>query len=136
MAPNPLHARPGARVIQIGRKGYGAALMGGIEAASGHFVIMGDADGSYDFTDLDGFVEQLRAGFKLVIGNRFKGGIMPVGNAVLNRYIGNPALSFNWPCTFFLTRDGTSIAECAASRDRRFSIYNCKPQAWNSPVRW
>jgi glycosyltransferase involved in cell wall biosynthesis len=84
----------GARVIQVENKGYGAALIGGIEAAKGRFVIMADADDSYDFTDLDGFVERLRLGFKLVVGNRFKGGIMPGAMPVLNRYLGNPVLSF------------------------------------------
>ena len=84
----------GARVIRIENKGYGAALIGGIEAAKGRFVIMADADDSYDFTDLDGFVDRLRRGFKLVIGNRFKGGIMPGAMPLLNRYLGNPVLSF------------------------------------------
>jgi glycosyltransferase involved in cell wall biosynthesis len=84
----------GARVVQIESKGYGAALIGGIEAAQGRFVIMADADDSYDFTNLDGFVDRLRRGFKLVIGNRFKGGIMPGAMPLLNRYLGNPALSF------------------------------------------
>jgi glycosyltransferase involved in cell wall biosynthesis len=84
----------GARVIQVKNKGYGAALIGGIEAAKGRFVIMADADDSYDFTDLDGFVEGLRQGFKLVVGNRFQGGILPGAMPLLNRYLGNPALSF------------------------------------------
>jgi Glycosyl transferase family 2 len=84
----------GARVVQIENKGYGAALIGGIEAANGRFVIMADADDSYDFTDLDGFLDRLRRGFKLVIGNRFKGGIMPGAMPLLNRYLGNPVLSF------------------------------------------
>ncbi|MGO9992204.1 MAG: glycosyltransferase family 2 protein [Steroidobacteraceae bacterium] len=84
----------GARVIQVENKGYGAALIGGIEAAKGRFVIMADADDSYDFTDLDGFVEGLRQGFKLVVGNRFQGGISPGAMPILNRYLGNPALSF------------------------------------------
>jgi glycosyltransferase involved in cell wall biosynthesis len=83
----------GARVVQIKEKGYGAALIGGIEAANGRFVIMADADDSYDFTDLDGFVERLRRGCKLVIGNRFKGGIKPGAMPLLNRYLGNPFLS-------------------------------------------
>lgn len=84
----------GARVVQIEQKGYGAALIGGIAAAKGQFVIMADADDSYDFTDLDGFLDRLRRGFKLVIGNRFKGGIMPGAMPILNRYLGNPVLSF------------------------------------------
>jgi glycosyltransferase involved in cell wall biosynthesis len=84
----------GARVVQIENKGYGAALIGGINAARGRFVIMADADDSYDFTNLDDFVDGLRQGFKLVIGNRFAGGIMPGAMPFLNRYLGNPVLSF------------------------------------------
>jgi glycosyltransferase involved in cell wall biosynthesis len=84
----------GARVLEVARKGYGSALIGGIQGAKGRFVIMADADDSYDFTDLDAFVDRLREGFKLVMGNRFKGGIMPGAMPVLNRYLGNPVLSF------------------------------------------
>jgi glycosyltransferase involved in cell wall biosynthesis len=84
----------GARVIQVENKGYGAALIGGIEAARGRFVIVADADDSYDLANLGGFVDRLRRGFKLVVGNRFKGGIMPGAMPLLNRYLGNPALSF------------------------------------------
>jgi glycosyltransferase involved in cell wall biosynthesis len=83
----------GARVVEVQNKGYGAALMGGIEAANGRYVIMADADDSYDFTDLDGFLDRLRHGFKLVIGNRFQGKIKPGAMPLLNRYLGNPALS-------------------------------------------
>jgi glycosyltransferase involved in cell wall biosynthesis len=88
-----LAAAAGARVIEVANKGYGAALMGGIQAANGRYVIMADADDSYDFTDLDGFVDGLRRGFKLVIGNRFQGGIKPGAMPLLNRYLGNPVLS-------------------------------------------
>jgi glycosyltransferase involved in cell wall biosynthesis len=84
----------GARVVHVENKGYGAALIGGIQAAQGRYVIMADADDSYDFANLDGFLERLRRGVKLVIGNRFKGGIMPGAMPVLNRYLGNPVLSF------------------------------------------
>lgn len=84
----------GARVVQISQKGYGAALIGGIEAAKGRYVIIGDADNSYDFANLDDFVDGLRKGFKLVVGNRFQGGIMPGAMPVLNRYLGNPVLTF------------------------------------------
>src|SRR3984957_3860109 len=83
----------GARVVRIENRGYGAALIGGIEAAKGRFVIMADADDSYDFADLDGFVDRLRHGFKLVIGNRFQGQIKPGAMPILNRYLGNPVLS-------------------------------------------
>jgi glycosyltransferase involved in cell wall biosynthesis len=83
----------GARVIDVPNKGYGAALIGGIEAAKGRYVIMADADDSYDFADLDGFVDRLRRGFKLVVGNRFQGSIKPGAMPLLNRYLGNPLLS-------------------------------------------
>ena len=83
----------GARVVDITEKGYGNALIGGIEAARGEFVIMGDADDSYDFSDLDFFVERLRAGDGLVMGNRFRGGIEPGAMPPLHKYLGNPVLS-------------------------------------------
>ena len=88
-----LAAAAGARVIEVANKGYGAALIGGIEASNGRFIIMADADDSYDFTNLDGFVDRLRRGSKLVIGNRFQGRINPGAMPLLNRYIGNPVLS-------------------------------------------
>jgi glycosyltransferase involved in cell wall biosynthesis len=84
----------GARVVEIAEKGYGAALMGGIEAARGRYVIMGDADDSYDFANLELFVAELRAGKALVMGNRFKGGIAPGAMPWHHKYIGNPVLSF------------------------------------------
>ena len=84
----------GARVVPVARKGYGAALQGGIAAAAGRFVIMGDADDSYDFSALEGFVARLRGGADLVMGNRFKGGIEAGAMPALHRYLGNPVLSF------------------------------------------
>ncbi|WP_199565448.1 glycosyltransferase family 2 protein [Spongiactinospora rosea] len=84
----------GARVVHVEEKGYGNALIGGIRAARGRYVIMGDADDSYDFTALLPFVEQLRDGADLVMGNRFKGGIAPGAMPPLHRYLGNPVLSF------------------------------------------
>ncbi|MDJ0740704.1 MAG: glycosyltransferase family 2 protein [Gammaproteobacteria bacterium] len=84
----------GARVAHVEQPGYGAALRGGIEAARGRYVIMGDADDSYDFSRLGGFVEKLRAGYQLVMGNRFRGGIAPGAMPKLHRYLGNPVLSF------------------------------------------
>lgn len=84
----------GARVVQIPDKGYGEALKGGIQAAKGKYIIMGDADDSYDFSALMPFVEQLRAGKELVMGNRFKGGIKKGAMPFLHRYLGNPVLSF------------------------------------------
>ncbi len=84
----------GARVVAVPEKGYGAALLGGINAARGRYVIMGDADDSYDFEKLDGMVDHLRGGADLVMGNRFKGGISPGAMPFLHRYLGNPVLSF------------------------------------------
>jgi hypothetical protein len=84
----------GARVVAIKDKGYGNALMGGIAAARGKYVIMGDADDSYDFTNLMPFVTELRKGYELVMGNRFKGGIEPGAMPRLHKYLGNPVLSF------------------------------------------
>jgi Glycosyl transferase family 2 len=84
----------GARVVPIATRGYGAALIGGIEAARGRFVIMGDSDDSYDFSKLGGFVAKLREGYELVMGNRFEGGIAKKAMPPLHRYLGNPVLSF------------------------------------------
>ncbi|MDH2428713.1 glycosyltransferase [Sphaerisporangium sp. TRM90804] len=84
----------GARVVHVDAKGYGNALIGGIRAARGRYVIMGDADDSYDFTALMPFVEELRSGADLVMGNRFRGGIAPGAMPPLHRYLGNPVLSF------------------------------------------
>lgn len=86
--------RCGARVEHVPVKGYGAALIGGCKAAKGKYVIMGDADDSYDFLNLMPFVEKLREGYELVMGNRFKGGIAKGAMPPLHRYLGNPVLSF------------------------------------------
>jgi glycosyltransferase involved in cell wall biosynthesis len=83
----------GARVVTVPERGYGNALAAGIKAARGKFVIMGDSDDSYDFMSLDGFVEQLEAGYDLVIGNRFAGGIKEGAMPPLHRYFGNPLLT-------------------------------------------
>ncbi|HXF40115.1 MAG TPA: glycosyltransferase family 2 protein, partial [Blastocatellia bacterium] len=97
----------GARVVQVEMKGYGNALMGGIAAARSEYIVMGDADDSYDFTDLQPFIEKLRSGYDLVIGNRFTGGIKPRAMPALHRYLGNPVLSelgrlfFQSPCGDF-----------------------------------
>jgi Glycosyl transferase family 2 len=97
----------GARVVNIPRKGYGSALMGGIEAARGAYVVMGDADCSYNFGHIPRILEKLRGGFELVMGNRFRGGIMPGAMPPLHKYLGNPvltgigALFFKSPCGDF-----------------------------------
>jgi glycosyltransferase involved in cell wall biosynthesis len=86
--------RMGARVVPVVTKGYGSALMGGIMAARGVYIIMGDADDSYDFSNLGPFVEKLRGGWDLVMGNRFQGGIKPGAMPPLHKYFGNPALTW------------------------------------------
>jgi glycosyltransferase involved in cell wall biosynthesis len=83
----------GARVVPVEARGYGSALMGGIAASRGRFVIMADADDSYDFSALMPFIEKLRDGSDFVIGNRFKGGIALGAMPPLHRYLGNPVLS-------------------------------------------
>jgi glycosyltransferase involved in cell wall biosynthesis len=84
----------GAHVVNISSRGYGAALLGGIEAARGAYIIMGDADDSYDFTALDPFIAKLREGYDLVMGNRFLGGIKANAMPPLHRYLGNPVLTW------------------------------------------
>jgi hypothetical protein len=97
----------GARVISVSEKGYGSALIAGIHAAYGRYVVMGDSDDSYDFSRLDLFLARLRAGAELVMGNRFAGGILPGAMPPLHRYLGNPVLTaigrllFNSPCKDF-----------------------------------
>ena len=97
----------GARVIDIEQRGYGSALLGGIQAARGTYVIIGDSDDSYDFSALEPFVKKLREGYALVMGNRFAGGIAAGAMPALHRYLGNPVLSaigrifFGSPCKDF-----------------------------------
>ncbi len=99
--------RLGIRVVSVQEKGYGSALRGGIAAAWGKYVIMGDADDTYDFTNLTPFIEKLRAGYDLVMGNRFKGSIRPGAMPALHKYLGNPVLTwigrlfFSSPCSDF-----------------------------------
>lgn len=83
----------GAKVVNVQERGYGAALMGGIAEAKGKYVIIGDSDDSYDFLNLMPFLEKLREGYHLVVGNRFKAGIQKGAMPFLHRYLGNPILS-------------------------------------------
>jgi glycosyltransferase involved in cell wall biosynthesis len=102
-----LAARLGARVVDVPDRGYGAALAAGIAAARGHFVIMADSDDSYDFGILMPFIEKLRQGNDLVMGNRFRGGILPGAMPAMHRFLGNPFLTlvgrifFKSPCGDF-----------------------------------
>jgi glycosyltransferase involved in cell wall biosynthesis len=87
-------ASRGARIVPVRERGYGAALSGGIAAARGRYIIMGDADDSYDFSRLEGFLDELRRGADVVMGNRFKGGIRTGAMPALHRWLGNPLLSY------------------------------------------
>ena len=112
----------GARVVHAAERGYGAALRAGIEAARGRYVIIGDADDSYDFERLELFVEKLRAGYPLVMGNRFQGGIRPGAMPALHRYLGNPVLSFVGRLLF---RTGVGDFHCGLrgfDRERALSL--------------
>lgn len=97
----------GARVVLVESRGYGNALMGGINAAQGKYIVMGDADCSYDFSQIPIFLDKLRAGYELVVGNRFRGGIRPGAMPFLHQYFGNPLLTgvgrlfFKAPCHDF-----------------------------------
>jgi glycosyltransferase involved in cell wall biosynthesis len=83
----------GARVVDVSKKGYGSALIGGIDAAQGRFVVMGDADDSYDFEAIGPLIDKLREGYDLVVGNRFLGGIEPGAMPWSHRWLGNPVLT-------------------------------------------
>ena len=85
--------RAGARVVSISDKGYGAAIIGGVNSANGEIIVMADADDSYELENLNKFTEVIQNGFDLVVGNRFKGGIEKGAMPFLHRYLGNPILS-------------------------------------------
>lgn len=109
----------GARVVAVAERGYGAALIGGIEAADTDFIIMGDADGSYAWDDLGQMIDTLIAGSDLVMGNRFQGGIEDGAMPMLNRYLGNPVLSL---LGRFLYRLNIGDFHCGLRGFRRDSI--------------
>ena len=90
----------GARVVTVPEKGYGHAIRWGIRAAGGRYVIVGDCDGSYDFSQLDLMYDRLRQGYDLVVGNRFAGGIEPKAMPLSHRYLGIPLLSWLGRCRF------------------------------------
>ena len=101
--------RLGARVVHQPLQGYGAAYLAGIAAAAGQYIIMGDSDDTYDFTDLERFITPLRNGYDFVIGNRLKGKILRGAMPPLHRYIGNPVLT---GILNLLFRSGISDAHC------------------------
>jgi hypothetical protein len=116
----------GASVITVADVGYGNAVLGGIALAQGRFIIMGDSDDSYDFTALMPFLDRLRAGAELVMGNRFRGGIAPGAMPTLHRYLGNPVLSALGRL-FFRSRVGDF--HCGLRGFRRDSVLQLALQA-------
>jgi hypothetical protein len=111
-----LAAMLGAGVVPIARRGYGAALIGGCEAALGRYIVMGDCDGSYDFTEGVAMIAKLEEGFELCMGSRFSGGIAEGAMPWKNRYIGNPALTGILNLFF---RSGISDAHCGLRAIRK-----------------
>lgn len=111
----------GARVIHVPEKGYGAALRAGIESARGRYVVMGDADDSYEFEDVPRFLERLRKGDELVMGSRFRGTIHPGAMPFLHRFLGNPVLT--WILNLFFGA-GITDAHCGMRGFSRESIRN------------
>jgi hypothetical protein len=118
----------GARVVHAPIPGYGGALMAGIEAAQGEYIIMGDADDSYDLSDLGPFITELRAGRDEVIGNRFRGGIKPGAMPPLHKYLGNPVLSWLGRVLFGLREVGDFHCGLRGfNRDRIQALGLCMP---------
>ncbi len=113
----------GARVVPVHRRGYGAALIGGCEAAFGRYIVMGDCDGSYNFTEGVAMVAKLDEGYDVCMGNRFKGGIAPGAMPWKNKHIGNPGLTGILNLFF---RSGIGDAHCGlrAIRKEAFSELN------------
>ena len=125
----------GARVVAVPVRGYGAALYGAIYATQGRYCIIGDSDASYDFEHLEAFVEKLRQGYDLVMGNRYKGGIRPGAMPWKNRYLGNPFLSFVAKL-FFHAPVGDFFCGIADFQNLLSILWTCGPRVWNSRTRW
>lgn len=120
--------RAGARVVHAPIRGYGGALLNGIDHARGKYVIMGDADDSYDLGNLEPFIRELRAGHDLVMGNRFRGGIAPGAMPPLHRYLGNPVLSWLGRRLFGLRNVGDFHCGIRGfNRDRIRDLHLCMP---------
>jgi len=117
--------RCGARVEDVKVRGYGAALYHATLAAHGKYVIMGDSDDSYDFSDLMPLLTELRAGRDLVVGNRFKGGATSETQS-----------SAAWADCSLSAPSATFIVVCAVTRSRRSGAWTCKRPAWSSPRKW
>ncbi|XZE18126.1 glycosyltransferase family 2 protein [Pirellulaceae bacterium SH449] len=115
----------GAVVIHVPTRGYGAAIWAAIQAASTNYIVMGDSDGSYDFSQIPTFIAKLDAGYELVVGDRFAGGIAPGAMPWLHRYLGNPVLSLVGRLLFRSTVHDFHCGIRAFRRDAILSL-NCK----------
>ena len=130
--------KSGVRVVAVKEKGYGSALTGGVRAASGEWIIMGDADDSYDISDLSGFVKKFQEGSELVMGCRLPiggGTIAPGAMPWKNRWIGNPILSFIGRL-FFKCPAHDFHAGLRGFTKAAFEKWICRPPGWNSPRKW
>jgi glycosyltransferase involved in cell wall biosynthesis len=125
----------GARVEPVPVRGYGAALIAGCHAARGRFILMGDADGSYDFNDGVAMIGKLAEGSALCMGSRFDGGITPGAMPWKNRHIGNPLLT--GMLNLFSARASTTLIAASALSARKASSACASPApAWNSRAKW
>ena len=125
----------GARVVPVPRKGYGSALRPASRRRAADYVIMGDADDSYDFATSGPFVAKLREGDDLVMGNRFRGGIQPGAMPWQHRYLGNPVLT-GIGNLFFHSPIGDFHCGLRGFRKEPIERSSCAPPAWSSPARW
>ena len=125
----------GERLVHVRDRGYGSALRSGILAARGRYVVMGDADDSYDLSDLGLFVARLREGYDVVMGNRFRGGIAPGAMPFLHRYLGNPVLSFLGRLFFDVKVGDFHCGLRAFNRERRSRLSIFTRREWNLRAR-
>jgi len=131
-----LAQRDGARVIAVAERGYGAALRAGVAASRGRFVVMGDADDSYDFSGLDPFIAKLRTGSDLVMGNRFAGGIAPGAMPFLHRYARKSAVESHRARVLPRQNRRFSLRLARISPRLPFWGSTCARPAWNWRAKW
>ena len=125
----------GARVLKTPKRGLGRAYMDAIPFIRGRWVLMGDCDCTYDFRELDGFVESLRAGAEYVMGSRWRGSIEPGSMPALHRYLGTPVTT--WILNrLFDSASPTSTAACERSRSMRCAAWTCARNPGSTPPRW
>ena len=125
----------GARVVRVAQRGYGSAIMSGIGAARGEYVLMADADESHDLTHIPRFLAELRTGQDLVMGNRFRGGIAKGAMPFLHRYLGNPVLT-GLGKLFFKSSAAIFTAGFGGSGGKAIGDWICGRRGWSLPARW